>query len=42
VYKDTSSSYGSVDGSGFDLLGLALCLPNSSVSSVFVVLYLFK
>jgi len=35
VHKDTNSSYRSVDYIG---LGLALCLPSASVSSVLMVL----
>ena len=41
VHKDTSSSYRSVDciSQALILLGLALCLPSASVSSVLMVLY---
>jgi len=39
MHKGTSSSYRF--GMTLILLGLALCLPSASVSSVFMVLYIF-
>jgi len=41
VHKGTSSSYRSVDRRALILLGLALCLLSASVSSVFMVLYIY-
>jgi len=42
VHKGTSSSYRSVDYRASILLGLALCLPSTSVSLVLMVLYIYN